>query len=366
MLKLENNLSKHFYFVDFFRGVAALVVMIGHYQHFFYKNGYYRDIDVTLQPYYKELHFFYFNGSMAVKLFWVISGFVFATAYLTSEFPTLKSFFIKRFARLYPLHFVTLIIVAILQFICFKTTHYYQIYHFNDWYHFFLNLGLVSNWGFQRGSSFNAPIWSVSVEIFIYILFYCSLRFIKLAPVLATTALVLFFHFFVNEGSFLYPFKLCGFFFFFGVGVYVILNLFKKWNVVVLIVSGLIFASTIGMRHYDKEFGGSFLCLVFLLPSLILFLSSLDLLDTQQWGEKVKIVGDLSFSLYLCHVPMEILIILIVDNFGIDKSIYSSGLFLFCYIVSVISVSYCSYTYFELPMRNYFRSKSRVSVLVNS
>ena len=37
----------------------------------------------------------------------------------------------------------------------------------------------ISSWGFENGHSFNAPIWSVSVEVAIYILFFFLLSLIK-------------------------------------------------------------------------------------------------------------------------------------------------------------------------------------------
>ena len=37
---------------------------------------------------------------------------------------------------------------------------------------FILNFFLVSGWGFEKGPSFNGPVWSVSVEIIIYFFFF--------------------------------------------------------------------------------------------------------------------------------------------------------------------------------------------------
>ena len=74
-------------------------------------------------------------------MFYAISGFVFAYVYLsTNEKVSGKEFFVNRFARLYPLHFATLIIVAILQLINWGTTNFFQIVHYNDFYHFILQL----------------------------------------------------------------------------------------------------------------------------------------------------------------------------------------------------------------------------------
>lgn len=77
-----------------------------------------------------------------------------------------------RFSRLYPLHIATFIIVAGLQYIYSRDHSSYFIYQANDAYHAFLNVLLIPAWGFEEGTSFNAPIWSVSIEVILYIIFF--------------------------------------------------------------------------------------------------------------------------------------------------------------------------------------------------
>jgi len=74
-------------------------------------------------------------------------------------------FFVLRFSRLYPLHFATLIFVATLQLGSLSLDGYSIVYPCNDVYHFVLNLFFASVWGFEQCASFNAPVWSVSVEV---------------------------------------------------------------------------------------------------------------------------------------------------------------------------------------------------------
>ena len=59
----------------------------------------------------------------------------------------MKIFFINRFARLYPLHFATLILVAVLQIINLSLSNTFQIVPINDFYHFTLNLFFISDLG---------------------------------------------------------------------------------------------------------------------------------------------------------------------------------------------------------------------------
>jgi peptidoglycan/LPS O-acetylase OafA/YrhL len=164
-----------FYWLDILRTIAAVGVLIWHYQHFYFLQAGQNSLAaIYTQPFYNYLILFYHKGFVFVQLFWVISGFIFCARYLNNNYVvSAKEFFINRFARLYPLHFITLLTVALLQYISNEWFQIYQIYPYNDFRHFILNLFLVSHWGFQKGWSFNAPIWSVSVEIPIYIyLFY--------------------------------------------------------------------------------------------------------------------------------------------------------------------------------------------------
>ena len=65
----------------------------------------------------------------------------------------------RRFSRLYPLHFATLLFVAA-AFLAFGP----YIYE-SDAYHFVLNVLLASSIGFEKGYSFNGPSWSISVVL---------------------------------------------------------------------------------------------------------------------------------------------------------------------------------------------------------
>src|ERR1700759_328384 len=68
--------------LDALRGVAALSVVLWHWQHFFaisgdWQDGWRRD----MQPFYAVLKPFYLQGWAAVDLFFVLSGFVFFWLY---------------------------------------------------------------------------------------------------------------------------------------------------------------------------------------------------------------------------------------------------------------------------------------------
>jgi peptidoglycan/LPS O-acetylase OafA/YrhL len=105
----------HFYGIDLLRGLAAITILIWHYHHFFLLD--HADIggsaiaDRSIQPLYRLLFPIYDNGFWAVSGFWVISGFVFSHVY-AGKVTAAGEFAGARFARLYPLHFITLITIA--------------------------------------------------------------------------------------------------------------------------------------------------------------------------------------------------------------------------------------------------------------
>jgi len=75
-------------------------------------------------------------------------------------------------SRLYPLHFLTLMFVLLLQFFYEFFLDLQMNQGYNDFYHFILNLFFVSSWGLEEGNSYNLPIWSVSKEIIAYLVFF--------------------------------------------------------------------------------------------------------------------------------------------------------------------------------------------------
>ncbi len=175
---------KKYFGIEILRFLTSLAVLFYHYRHFF--NPFNSDSVLkynaakTDLPFINLLNVFYENGILGVQVFYTISGFVFTYIYYHFyQTTSYKTFFLNRFARLYPLHFATLILVTLLQIISSSSYGNFQIYQFNDLYHFILHLFFISSWGFEQGHSFNGPIWSVSVEILIYIIFFLLLMLIK-------------------------------------------------------------------------------------------------------------------------------------------------------------------------------------------
>jgi peptidoglycan/LPS O-acetylase OafA/YrhL len=137
------------------RGVAALWVVIFHY---------FQPIMLT-----SPASCLLGHGYLAVDLFFPLSGFVMALNY-DSNFSVritkreYKKFLARRFARIYPLYLVALLLASWLAFIG-------RLYLFGAHLRtiFVPNLLLIQNWG--SWDSINEPSWSISAECFAYLLF---------------------------------------------------------------------------------------------------------------------------------------------------------------------------------------------------
>jgi peptidoglycan/LPS O-acetylase OafA/YrhL len=74
----SNQWPKHLYALDISRGVAALGVVLWHWQHFAYKgNSISQKFTKENQPLYQILRLFYEKGSMGVPYFFSFLGLFF-------------------------------------------------------------------------------------------------------------------------------------------------------------------------------------------------------------------------------------------------------------------------------------------------
>jgi peptidoglycan/LPS O-acetylase OafA/YrhL len=107
------------------------------------------------------------QGWLFVDLFFVLSGYVIASAHAESEPTALaaRCFLIRRFFRLYPLHLVTLLAALFLDVRCgtARLPGYGAMVA--------MNLTMTQSWGVVPGSVLNGPSWSISTEWAAYLLF---------------------------------------------------------------------------------------------------------------------------------------------------------------------------------------------------
>jgi len=151
------------------RGVAAISVAFFHFNTgSIFNNG------------------FTNNAWLMVDFFFVLSGFVIAFNYLEniSSWSKLINFQKKRFFRLYPLHFIMLIVFLIIEIAKYLVETNFELvannpaFSKNNFISFFANLLLIQNW-ILSSLTFNQPSWSISSEFFIYTLFALTVFIFK-------------------------------------------------------------------------------------------------------------------------------------------------------------------------------------------
>src|SRR5271166_4052924 len=142
--------GQRLYSLDALRGVAALAVVLWHWQHFYAISGAWQaGWQRSAQPFYPVLKPFYFVGWAAVDLFFALSGYVFFWLYaeaIASGAIGGGKFALLRFSRLYPLHFATFVLVALMQTMFHNATGTYFIYDANGWDYAWRTLLMAQQW----------------------------------------------------------------------------------------------------------------------------------------------------------------------------------------------------------------------------
>ena len=337
-----------YYHIELLRFLCALTVAIYHWGISFELMNM-----ETNDTFSNLLNVLYEYGDKAVPVFFVISGLVFANVYLTKEKnETLHNFSIKRFARLYPLHLLTLFSIFFIQTLFYKIYGKYELYILNDIYHFFLNIFFLLGFNFEQGRSFNSPVWTVGQEIFIYFLFFSLIFQIKKYKMKIIFVIYLFFLFVdkskIAEIEFIKNFIYLTYFvdfvrlFFSGVFIFLII---KKFNhpKLLLLISFLLFA---------VSFVGSFKLHLFCFSLVLLFV----ILDNfnYKFREIFTFLGSLTYSIYLLHTFTFLLFLFLFKS--MDKvNLFYSELTFIIYLVFTILLSIISFYFFESKMNKLIR-----------
>jgi peptidoglycan/LPS O-acetylase OafA/YrhL len=341
--------------LDALRGFASLGIVFWHYE------AHFRAVPLLqiFEPFYRA-------GYYCVDFFFVLSGVVLAKAYLTE--PRRYDFrgnLVRRLARIYPLHLVTLIVAGLLQLILVGVLHRspFVLTH-NDLYHFVLNLTLSNYIGFQRAMSFNGPSWSISTEFYANLIFFLLIRVRSIRLDAVFLGLVVISGILLTglgngrldrSGTVLHvqvDLVRTIFGFFTGVLLYdwvirgrdTAHGLFAD-SLFVLTVALLIFGALGGFRSVPY----AQMAAVFLgFPLLILTAVRSRIIGRLLRLTPFTYLGDISYSLYLIHFPVQILFTILIsaELVSIDFSAPSG---LFVYLAVCLGLAGLSHRYLEVP-----------------
>ncbi|WP_421852468.1 acyltransferase family protein [Novosphingobium sp.] len=339
--------KRHFNALDLSRLLAACAVLFWHYQHFFVPpvEFHFNVNRPKVSPFYHELWWLFDYGHVAVQYFWAVSGFVFAHVYLADE-GARGRFWLARVARLWPLHLLTLGLVAVLQATYSGMNGTEFIYHHQDMKHFVLSLGLAHYWGWQADQSFNGPSWSLSTEIVAYAVFWLLLPGLRRSPtVLALTAAVMALALFFRKAPDGPVFTCIGYFFG-GAAVYgAALRGGLRTGVLTVLAAGLTVSAVWMGRSLHWEDGatlaGTFAALFGVL--------AIDTADRSDRLAAARHLGDASYGVYLWHFPIQLGLVLLIDSVLGSRGIARQPAFLLFFVGASVLAGFASHRWFERP-----------------
>jgi peptidoglycan/LPS O-acetylase OafA/YrhL len=364
---------KRLYALDISRMVAALGVVVWHWQHFaFVGTAGPGDWDRTGQPFYAGLKLFYLKGYFGVSYFLVLSGFVFFWLYndpIRERTIGFLKFTFNRLSKLYPLYFLTLVAVALMQFLYLSRESHFFVYPNNGWTHFVTNLFLVQHWGLQSGFSCNGPAWFVSITMLLYLVFFLfaftrlgrpSLCFLTSVAAAVATYYVPWRFYDACLG--IAAFFLGGF-------VFQVVRALSRGSSRLKWAKWVVFGLTacswvlVWVNYNVVDIGRSVAAVgrvgelsVKWFPIYMLFpltVASMVLweLDRRPRLERWRWLGDMSYATYLLHFPLQLLWALAVSLGIVGAGSYWHWWSFLLFFVVLLALSYLTWAGFEKPVQ---------------
>ena len=361
-------MQHRFHVLDSYRGIAAVLVVI-HHMHYVGS--------ITELTFFKESHLF-------VEFFFVLSGFVLTHAYAFKSNLVFKYFFIARTFRIMPLHIAMLLVYILLEF--------GKLFVYNHGMHFntapftqytspdtiIPNLLLLQSWlPNTMALSWNSPSWSISIEYYMYMIFFITLLIKKPKQYILWFFISAFsFYFILSEMEFWNNFDKISrglSSFFAGSLTYLIYRKFSKLidmnaiyfsllEIFVLIAVILIISSNIE----NKSLIISFLFCI----KVFVFAFERGIISKLLKKSFFQLLGKLSYSIYMIHAVILFIVfsfILIIQkvlnmdfivttnnmlfiDFG---NIYYNNLAVLCVMTIIIFFSHFTYKYIEEVGQNF-------------
>jgi peptidoglycan/LPS O-acetylase OafA/YrhL len=354
-----------FHSLDALRGFAALSVVLVHWLFWLSDDNRHSRPGLTMSslPGYDFLRFFYWSGDAAVGLFFSLSGFIFYWLYrdsIRARSVDGRQFVVARFSRLYPLHLATLLAVAAGQAAYASINHDVSwIFGPNDVPNFVKHLLIFPLWTPHRNFTFNTPVWTLIIEVLLYLVFFVvarwgSLRFVG-------TVVMLVVSYFARNYSNDISHGMTGFYMG-GLAYLMFERIESGWVERVLrIVLGVSWpvAFILGCHYIDIArtpfaiFDGTY-ALYVLFPATILYLAVLEA-RRGGLGGRLDWLGELSYSSYLLHFPVMLAIALVFRATGTSLDLMLTLPALIAYFAALIPVSLACHRAVEQPVQDWLR-----------
>jgi peptidoglycan/LPS O-acetylase OafA/YrhL len=337
----------------------ALSVFLGHIGFLV------RDCDTCIDDgFLKTMHLS--EGHLGVSFFFMLSGFILTYSYkdkLLTNKTSYRSFVLARLARIYPLHLITLLFAVLISFPYIQSYTEYLI-------KLITNLFLVQSFipSKQYYLSFNSVSWSISAELFYYLLFPLLIVIInkRTKTIIALTIslpLLTLYLFPANLDSkwFLYIFPFFRIFdFIIGIIIFSVFLKFRNISInsfkITFIESSSLLLLFIFYWHRTSFCIESRWSLYYWIPMVFIILTFalqkgfISRVLSHKW---LVYLGEISFSFYMIHQ----LVIKAMWAINLKTNLFTSGttIILVTFILSLL-LSILSFEYFEKPINEKIRS----------
>lgn len=302
------------------------------------------------------------NWVWGVDIFFVLSGFILAYTYLPSRqtafgWGAYRSFIVKRFARVYPLHLVTLLVFVGLWFAAKRVGH--EFAHSDVVYTARTaveNVLLVHAWGLDKKLSWNFVSWSISAEWFAYLFLFplCANLLSRMSRVTCGIVVLVCwltlygYCFLFNNGDLglttfgalrIVPQFIAGYWLF---------RVLKTWKVgEVTMCIGLV--ALLALMCLPTTWP------VLLLPLILIVIAGLangGVVGKALFGNRVAVfLGEISFSIYLVHPILQIACNQVVRKLHLSQSVWVALAILLVELGIVVAGGALGYYLIEVPAR---------------
>ena len=209
---------------------------------------------------------------------------------------------------------------------------------------------MASDWGLFRSNSFNGPIWSISVEVLVYAIFFLSLRFATRSPLLNVVVVL---------GCMNIDMQVCSCLAFFYAGGLAAIGrgaIAQSRFRVAPEVAAWCVATAVPASIWLFSLKSAIVPWIFLLSytPILLFCLSAPLALSMPTQRLAQAAGNMTYSSYLLHFPIQLVIAVGYSIARAPIPFYDSWFFA-AYVGATLLASYLVYRYFEAPAQTLIR-----------
>lgn len=313
-------------FLDISRGICVTLVLLGHFRSFLFVD--YSKIpssDVITKIFYVLTSF----GHYGVIIFFVISGYLCGGRYIYSRSQfCINRYIINRVSRIYSVLIPAILICFVLDLLGIKLNideYYgnvneissisYSILGSLDLYNFISTIFLVNKHDYIFGS--NTPLWSLSYEMYFYLLFAIIFSVVAKKEIRKVHAIVLLPILYIIDVDFLFYFAI------WCLGTLIpylssktkSVEAFSKYYWIISWGCLLLLMLTLKVINFHSFINDIIIAFLF---SVILVFSRGEIVFNCFFSKNLEKLGKYSFSLYITHFPVGFILI------GIYREIISN------------------------------------------